>query len=32
MLGHEIVETTQIHTQEIQKPGIGVKSPLVAVR
>ena len=28
MLGHESVETTQIYTHVMQKPGLGVRSPL----
>ena len=28
LLGHESVETTQIYTHVLQKPGLGVKSPL----
>ena len=28
LLGHESVETTQIYTHVMQKPGIGVRSPL----
>ncbi len=28
LLGHANVETTQIYTHVMQKPGIGVKSPL----
>jgi site-specific recombinase XerD len=28
LLGHASVETTQIYTHVMQKPGIGVKSPL----
>ena len=28
LLGHEKVETTQIYTHVMQKPGLGVKSPL----
>jgi len=28
LLGHESVETTQIYTHVMQKPGLGVKSPL----
>ncbi len=28
LLGHSSVETTQIYTHVMQKPGIGVKSPL----
>lgn len=28
LLGHESVETTQIYTHVMQKPGVGVKSPL----
>ena len=28
LLGHNYVETTQIHTHVMQKPGLGVKSPL----
>jgi integron integrase len=31
LLGHESVETTQIYTHVMQKPGIGVKSPLDAL-
>jgi site-specific recombinase XerD len=30
LLGHESVETTQIDAQVIQKPGLGVRSPLDA--
>jgi len=30
LLGHESVETTQIYTHVMQKPGIGVRSPLDA--
>ena len=30
-LGHESVETTQIYTHVMQKPGLGVKSPLDAM-
>jgi site-specific recombinase XerD len=30
LLGHERVETTQIYTHVLQKPGLGVKSPLDA--
>ncbi|HEX9641413.1 MAG TPA: tyrosine-type recombinase/integrase, partial [Candidatus Krumholzibacteria bacterium] len=28
LLGHQSVETTQIYTHVMQKPGIGVRSPL----
>jgi site-specific recombinase XerD len=28
LLGHKNVTTTQIYTQVMQKPGIGVRSPL----
>jgi site-specific recombinase XerD len=28
LLGHESVETTQIYTHVMQKPGVGVRSPL----
>ena len=28
LLGHDNVETTQIYTHVLQKPGLGVKSPL----
>ena len=28
LLGHSSVETTQIYTHVMQKPGIGVRSPL----
>jgi site-specific recombinase XerD len=28
LLGHESVETTQIYTHVMQKPGLGVKRPL----
>ena len=28
LLGHKSLETTQIHTHVMQKPGLGVKSPL----
>ncbi len=28
LLGHASVETTQIYTQVMQKPGLGVRSPL----
>ena len=28
LLGHESVETTQIYTHVMQKPGLGVQSPL----
>jgi len=28
LLGHKSIETTQIYTQVMQKPGIGVRSPL----
>ena len=31
LLGHNDVTTTQIYTHVMQKPGIGVKSPLDAV-
>ena len=31
LLGHESVETTQIYTHVMQKPGLGVKSPLDAL-
>ena len=31
LLGHESVETTQIYTHVMQKPGIGVRSPLDAM-
>jgi integrase len=31
LLGHESVETTQIYTHVMQKPGVGVKSPLDAL-
>lgn len=32
LLGHESVETTQIYTHVMQKPGLGVRSPLDAAR
>lgn len=32
LLGHESVETTQIYTHVMQKPGLGVRSPLDAIR
>ena len=32
LLGHESVETTQIYTHVMQKPGLGVRSPLDAMR
>jgi site-specific recombinase XerD len=28
LLGHESVETTQIYTHVMQKPGLGVRSPM----
>ena len=28
LLGHESVETTQIYTHVMKKPGVGVRSPL----
>ena len=28
LLGHDSVETTQIYTHVMQKPGMGVRSPL----
>jgi hypothetical protein len=28
LLGHNFVETTQIYTHVMQKPGLGVRSPL----
>jgi site-specific recombinase XerD len=28
LLGHEKLETTQIYTHVMQKPGMGVRSPL----
>ncbi|HYD82707.1 MAG TPA: tyrosine-type recombinase/integrase, partial [Opitutus sp.] len=31
LLGHESVETTQIYTHVMQKPGLGVRSPLDAM-
>lgn len=31
LLGHESVETTQIYTHVMQKPGVGVRSPLDAL-
>jgi integron integrase len=31
LLGHESVETTQIYTHVMQKPGLGVRSPLDAL-
>lgn len=31
LLGHESVETTQIYTHVMQKPGLGVRSPLDAI-
>ena len=30
LLGHQSVETTQIYTHVMQKPGLGVRSPLDA--
>ncbi|MEO7600382.1 MAG: tyrosine-type recombinase/integrase [Opitutus sp.] len=32
LLGHESVETTQIYTHVMQKPELGVRSPLDALR
>ena len=32
LLGHSSVETTQIYTHVMQKPGLGVRSPLDALR
>jgi len=32
LLGHESVETTQIYTHVMQKPGMGVRSPLDGLR
>jgi integron integrase len=32
LLGHESVETTQIYTHVMQKPGLGVRSPLDGIR
>ena len=32
LLGHESVETTQIYTHVMQKPGLGVRSPLDRLR
>lgn len=32
LLGHESVETTQIYTHVMQKPGLGVRSPLDALQ
>ena len=32
LLGHESVETTQIYTHVMQKPGVGVRSPLDALQ
>ena len=31
LLGHQSVETTQIYTHVMQKPGLGVRSPLDAL-
>jgi site-specific recombinase XerD len=31
LLGHKSVETTQIYTHVMRKPGIGVRSPLDTV-
>ena len=31
LLGHSSVETTQIYTHVMQKPGLGVRSPLDAI-
>jgi site-specific recombinase XerD len=31
LLGHSSVETTQIYTHVMQKPGLGVRSPLDAL-
>jgi len=31
LLGHASVETTQIYTHVMKKPGLGVKSPLDAL-